>query len=45
MWSDPPEEDSAGFADAIPHSALIIGWALALAALVLFVADLSGLLP
>lgn len=44
MWSDPPEEDSSGFADAIPDSALIIGWACLLGALVLFVADQAGLL-
>lgn len=42
MWSDPPKEDSAGFADAIHDSALILFWLVAVGGLALFVALASG---
>jgi len=42
MWSDPPKEDSAGFADAIHDSALILFWLAVVGGLALFVALASG---
>ena len=45
MWFDPPEEDSADFADAIHDSAVILGWLAVVGGLALLVAALSGLLP
>ena len=42
MWSDPPEEDSAGFADAIHDSALILFWLAVVGGLALLVGFASG---